>query len=328
MAEIDTCCLNMTQGKAQISPFKRILSLGYYDGPTMGITQCANCQAEYKFDIFSWDDQQDIRIYGLFPLPQGGFSKIIDALSLLGHSGWPIWVPQWEFSDEQLRMATDDLVKEVIGGSGMLKSVVAAKDLSKEILAFRNLNGSEARTLPKNFNQAKDWFAFLDLSVMEGRNNMSMSKNSITWARLVESHKNFTLALQDFFEKEVDRVGILRSALRGNDRFTAISIAGYLTKDELLQLFPDLLSLASFSHGAIETVRDLIKSLPLERVLDNIEQVAEPLLNEGGYDEYRRLLELYVEIDRDLAIKLAKKALENSDYDIREAGEDFMKKLS
>lgn len=164
MAEIDTCCLNTTQGKVQISPFKRILSLGYYDGPTMGIAQCDNCQAEYKFDIFSWDDQQDIRIYGLFPLPPGGLSKIIDALSLMGPPEWPIWIPRWDFSDEQLRIAIDDLVKEVIGGSEMLKGLVAAKDLSKEILAFRNLNDSEARTLPKKFNQAKDWFAFLNLS--------------------------------------------------------------------------------------------------------------------------------------------------------------------
>lgn len=155
-----------------------------------------------------------------------------------------------------------------------------------------------------------------------------MSKNSITWEKLVESHKSFTLALRDFFEQDIDRVGILRSALQGNDKFTAISVAGYLSKNDLLQLFPELLHLASFSHGAIESVRTLIRSLPLKWVLANVEEAAEPLLTEGSYDEYRRLLELYVEIDRDLALKLARRALQNSDHDIKEVGRDFMKNLA
>lgn len=155
-----------------------------------------------------------------------------------------------------------------------------------------------------------------------------MSENIVTWLRLVESHKNFTLALQEFFGQSVDRVDILRTALRGNDKFTAISVASYLSKNELLQLFPELLHLASFSHGAIESVRALIRSLPLEWVLANLEEAAEPLLINGSYDEYRRLLELYGEIDRDLALKLARRALQNSDYDIKEVGEDFMKKLN
>lgn len=65
-----------------------------------------------------------------------------------------------------------------------------------------------------------------------------------------------------------------------------------------------------------------------EWVLFNIEQTAEPLLAEGTYDEYRRLLELYLELDPKLTLKLAQRAKKHGDNDVREAGIDFINKLN
>ena len=56
----------------------------------------------------------------------------------------------------------------------------------------------------------------------------------------------------------------------------------------------------------------------------DMEALAEPLLADGTDDEYRRFLELYSELDNDLARKLAQRAAQHIDLHVREAGEDFL----
>lgn len=155
-----------------------------------------------------------------------------------------------------------------------------------------------------------------------------MNKNQFQWERISNSYKQFYLAMQDFFAAGVDRVGLIKSHLNGKDRQTAIFLLGYLSKDEITLLFDDLIFLSSFSHGSIQNVRKIIKSLPRDWLLANIEKYAEPILLKGGYDEYRRLLELYIELDYSLTLKLAKRAICNEDQDIKEAGGDFIRKLT
>ena len=162
----------------------------------------------------------------------------------------------------------------------------------------------------------------------------STEHNAAIWQRLIEgqqaiahAEREFSLARQIFLSEGVDRVALLREALRGRDRLTALQVAEDLNTAERLALFDELIFLVSFSHGALPRVRNLILSLPRDWVLANIEEKAEPLLRDGSYDEYRRFLELYVLLDHDLALKLAQRAAVCADEDIREAGEDFLEKL-
>jgi hypothetical protein len=119
----------------------------------------------------------------------------------------------------------------------------------------------------------------------------------------------------------------MRHALRGKDRATAVFLLPYLKVSELKQLFNELVFLASFTHGETKAIRDAILSLPREWVIGNIEAAVEPLLRKGTYEEYRRLLELLIEIDRDIALNFAHQAAEHPDHDIREGGEDFLERL-
>jgi hypothetical protein len=96
---------------------------------------------------------------------------------------------------------------------------------------------------------------------------------------------------------------------------------------EQLQLFNELIFLSSFSHGAVEAVRKIILALPKGWVIYNMERFADPIIKNGSYDEYRRLLEPYVEIDHDLAERLAKRTAMHDDPNIKEAGEEFITKL-
>ncbi len=126
----------------------------------------------------------------------------------------------------------------------------------------------------------------------------------------------------------MDRVAILHEALRGRDRLSGIALLRSVPEEELRQLFTDLMFLASFSHGAIEPVRDAITSLERGWVLDRIEQTAEPLLRRGDWDTYRRLLELYTRLNRDLMIRLAERAYLDTDESTREAGAEFLEAVT
>jgi hypothetical protein len=150
--------------------------------------------------------------------------------------------------------------------------------------------------------------------------------DELLWQNLVEKHKAFGLASRDFLADSADRVAVLRNALRGRDRSTALMVATSLKPDELQELIGPLMFLASFSHGSIGAVRELICSLPRTWLLNNIEREAEPYLHDGTYDEYRRFLELYELLDASMMHRLARRAAAQSDPDIREAGEDFLVK--
>jgi len=149
------------------------------------------------------------------------------------------------------------------------------------------------------------------------------------WFQLVESKRMFALAFQQFLSEEGDRVGLLKQALYtgGVERATALSVIPHLPLAERMQLFPDLVFFASSAHGSIQAFRDIILALPHDWLLAHIEREAEPLLREGTYDEYRRFLELYHQLDRDLTLKLARRATAQADEDIQEAGADFLDKL-
>lgn len=163
-------------------------------------------------------------------------------------------------------------------------------------------------------------------------NHQHHNRHTEIWQRLVSSFPSaqhfstvFDDALNDFLQLEHGRIEVMQMSLGrpGIDRQVSLTIFEQLSLQERQSLFPELVELASFSHGAIQKVRDLIIALPKTWVIDRIEGISEPLLTQGAYDEYRRFLELYSLIDIDLAVKLAHMALLHSDEDVREVGRDF-----
>jgi hypothetical protein len=145
---------------------------------------------------------------------------------------------------------------------------------------------------------------------------------------LLDREIAFIKARMSFHVGCKEKVAVLQKALKDPvQRGTALRYLLYATLEERQPLFDDLLVLASVGHADIALCRQLILSLPKAWVVSNIESRAEPLLAKGTDEEYRRLLELYIELDHNLAYRLAARALQHNDADIREAGEDFMKSL-
>jgi hypothetical protein len=80
----------------------------------------------------------------------------------------------------------------------------------------------------------------------------------------------------------------------------------------------------------MELVWKVILSLPKDFLLANIEKSAETVLSnatQDAYVEYRCLLGLYFQIDYQLTYRLAQRALQSEDEDVRDAGEDYMELL-
>jgi hypothetical protein len=69
-----------------------------------------------------------------------------------------------------------------------------------------------------------------------------------------------------------------------------------------------------------------ILSMPGDEVLGNIESVPEDSLPLGDEWEFRRLLELYEQLDRVLLKRLVERGLQSQNPEIREASEDFSPK--
>lgn len=155
-----------------------------------------------------------------------------------------------------------------------------------------------------------------------------MDNKKTVWDRLSASYLMYVKALKEFLSEDVDRISLMKDALIGKDRNIALHLLQFLTQSEQLQLFDELVYLCSFAHGSIGAVREVILALPRDWVLANIEQTAEPLLKNGTYDEYRRFLELYLELNPEITLRLAQRAKKHEDSDVREAGNDFIRILN
>ena len=151
-------------------------------------------------------------------------------------------------------------------------------------------------------------------------------KDRELWDRYVLAASGFWEARSELLTNCTSLLEIVRAGLKlPGERGNAIELANLLTEEERKQLFAELLSLASSVNNVTTFAQDLILSLPREWVVANVEETAEPLLRDGTYEEYGTLLFLYKKLHPALALKLAQRAAENTDEDIKEIGVDFLK---
>jgi hypothetical protein len=158
--------------------------------------------------------------------------------------------------------------------------------------------------------------------------------SSSLWQNVVRDFSVADASLRAFLiAPSTERVKAVRHALhKAKEREAALQVLQRMSPQEQMDLFPDLVRLASCGHGHVQMVRSAIKALPRDWVLARIEAAAEPLLiastEQFQYEEFRRLLELYEQLgNEELLARLAQRALEHDDEDVREAGQDFLARL-
>jgi hypothetical protein len=152
--------------------------------------------------------------------------------------------------------------------------------------------------------------------------------DSTLWRHLLNTEIALTQARMNFHASCKDKIAVIQKALQDPaQRGTALRYLFHTKIAERQQVFDTLLELASVGHADIGLCREVILSLPRAWVISTIESRAESLLTEGTDEEYRRLAELYLELDPGLVYRLATRALQHSDPDIREVGEEFIESL-
>ncbi len=149
------------------------------------------------------------------------------------------------------------------------------------------------------------------------------------WRRLVEAETKFysaRMALVSSCRNQL--VDLIKLGLEDpGQRVTALGMVKLLSIEERQSLLADVLSIACCVNGLTGVARELVLELPREWLISNIEEAAEFLLGFNDYEEYRGVFEIYMELDLGMARKLAERAVNHTDEDIRDAGNDFLQML-
>jgi hypothetical protein len=159
-----------------------------------------------------------------------------------------------------------------------------------------------------------------------------LTENDITlWHMFCKAEMDFLAARWELLSRCTDTKSVIKEALNnGSGRNSALRLLLYLDFQEKVPFFDDLVDLGSVDHSDVELVWKVILSFPKDFLLANIEKSAETVLSnatQDAYVEYRCLLALYDKIDYQLTYRLAQRALQSEDEDVREAGEDYMELL-
>jgi len=147
----------------------------------------------------------------------------------------------------------------------------------------------------------------------------------VLWDSVVDEFVQGVAAPADFFRPGVDRVALIRGALKlpsGKNRLAAVALLQKMPLEEKQHLFPELIQLARSAHGPIGAVREIIFSLPREWVLGRIDAQVEPILRNEEYDDYWMFLELYEKLDPVRAVNLARRAAGSANAAIRDLGSE------
>lgn len=147
------------------------------------------------------------------------------------------------------------------------------------------------------------------------------------WQDMVSAYLKYVEKSGEFFQTKLDRIKILREGIQRGDIAAVLDLASGLNVSELIKLLPELVYLSTAPGHACKA-REVILSLPHDWLLLNVEEAAESIVSTSDGEDFRRLFELYLEIDRNLAVKLTKRVLNHSDEYIRGIGQDFVEILS
>lgn len=70
-------CALTTLGPTLQKPFRRVVILGYYDGPTDGIAQCDCCGSWFRFDLLDWDPNAEDEVVSLSRLTTEAAERLL-----------------------------------------------------------------------------------------------------------------------------------------------------------------------------------------------------------------------------------------------------------
>ncbi|MBA3462801.1 MAG: hypothetical protein H0T46_22790 [Deltaproteobacteria bacterium] len=108
-----------------------------------------------------------------------------------------------------------------------------------------------------------------------------------------------------------------------HERGTALRVLAISVESKVLGHMSRLVALAAVGHSDIALVRSIIVSVRKDWLLANIEPLVVPLLDQGTGEEYRRIAELYEQIDPVLLQSHLARCAAHHDEEVREIAYDY-----
>jgi hypothetical protein len=131
-----------------------------------------------------------------------------------------------------------------------------------------------------------------------------------------------------FNQPKTELLAVIKYGLSIGERAAALDLMRLLKEEDLKLFFSEMLRLASSFNANTRAFHKLILTISKSWLVENIESYAEPIIaREDTHEEHMVLMELYMEIDTNLAVRLAERAINNSEEDIREWGIEMLEKL-
>jgi hypothetical protein len=130
------------------SRISRVAAWDWRDGPTEGLLQF-DCSGEtYQFQLLEErpgeNDEDDIRVFGLYPVPSDSLDRFVAAVSPYHEPRWPIWWPVWRFPSDDILSQINSLVDSIKDSAEPLLWIIATDCSFKSIRAFPILDRSSA----------------------------------------------------------------------------------------------------------------------------------------------------------------------------------------
>ncbi len=85
------------------SPITRVIILDFYDGALGGVMEVAGGGGAYRFECVNVTAEEPHRAFDLRPLPAGSFDRLAGILGEHLDPRWPVWMPVWAFSTDDIR---------------------------------------------------------------------------------------------------------------------------------------------------------------------------------------------------------------------------------
>lgn len=149
------------------------------------------------------------------------------------------------------------------------------------------------------------------------------------WIQVERSHADLVKAVDAFLARAPgERVEALKANYGRNRRLVVMLLKEFVSVEDLKELLPFLLSNASSVHQYLFAFRQIILRIPREWLSARIEEAARPILDEGDDEDYRRILELCVEVEPAVARRIASRAVKSPDAEVRAVGAEFIEALS
>jgi hypothetical protein len=129
------------------SPITRVLAFDYHDGPREGILQLGDGGEVYRFVLIeeierTGPDADNVRVFGLSPLPPQTLDQITDLVSPYSKPRWPVWVPLWRFPTETIRQEIDSRVEALLEPVGPVVWRITTTDLVGTLQQVRACKGA------------------------------------------------------------------------------------------------------------------------------------------------------------------------------------------